>query len=221
MKILQSISPNLNDRSISPDMILIHYTDMTSANDALRWMCNPKSNVSAHYLIDEAGLIYQMVPEDKQAWHAGESFWQGNEKLNDRSIGIEIANPGHTNGYVPFKELQIETLMRLCEGIMTRWGIPPTRILGHSDVAPRRKQDPGHLFPWKTLADAGLGLWPKSSLRGAEGDSILNALSQIGYETISPHHTLLAFQRHFQPHKVDGIADEETLSLIQGLLDPQ
>jgi N-acetylmuramoyl-L-alanine amidase len=220
MKIIKTPSPNFSERQLTVDSILIHYTDMVTVEGALAWLSNPFSKVSSHYLIDEKGQIYQLIQEDKRAWHAGESYWQGCTDLNSCSIGIELANPGHSHGYVPFPEAQIDSLLRLCEDICTRWDISASRILGHSDIAPRRKQDPGHLFPWKTLAEEGFGLWPSphSSLRAPKGSEAIQNLEKIGYETVSPTHTLLAFQRHFQPHKMDGIADQETLSLLYGLL---
>lgn len=216
MKIIKSLSPNFNERLTSIDMLLIHYTDMPTAEGALAWLTNPLSQVSAHYLIDEGGEIYQMIEEEKRAWHAGESFWQGRTDINSCSIGIELANPGHTHGYTPFPEIQIESLLKLAQNIKTRWNIPTSRILGHSDVAPRRKQDPSHLFPWKKLAQEGLGLWPSKT--DEKCDDLSKGLSQIGYETLSLPKTVLAFQRHFQPHKIDGIPNEETCSLLQGLL---
>ncbi|MBS0271156.1 MAG: N-acetylmuramoyl-L-alanine amidase [Proteobacteria bacterium] len=251
MKILEVPSPHMNERLLPINSIIIHYTDMPTAEQALAWLSNPASNVSSHYLIDEKGCIYQLIPEDKRAWHAGESYWQGCSDLNSCSIGIELANPGHRYGYLPFPDPQIEALMRLCQDIMTRWDIPASRILGHSDIAPRRKQDPGHLFPWETLAREGLGLWlpffschpresedpandwisayagmtlegsPNKASSNAKSISLTEALNKIGYETVSPTHSLLAFQRHFQPHKVDGVADEETVSLLQALLNLQ
>ncbi len=229
MNIKQLPSPNFNERNSPLDAIIIHYTDMLSADETLKWLCNPASKVSAHYLIDEDGQIYQLVDEGKRAWHSGESCWQGRNDTNSYSIGIELANPGHTFGHLPFPEAQIDALVSLCEGIMSRWGIPPSRILGHSDVAPRRKQDPGHLFPWERLAQAGMGLWPDTDgsprrdfVPPRNDDSfVIEALEKIGYETTSPVDALIAFQRHFQPHKIDGIADLETVALIQGLLRSQ
>lgn len=243
MNIIKTPSPNFNERPSAIDAIIIHYTDMVSPEAALAWLTNPLSNVSAHYLIDEGGQIFQMVDENQRAWHAGESSWQGRTKLNDCTIGIELANPGHSHGYTPFPETQIVSLIELCLDIQQKWSIPSNRILGHSDIAPQRKQDPGHLFPWERLAREGLGLWPeKTSLREAEGDEAIqffNAsgllrpdnfglamttedlqamLSQVGYDTRSPPHALIAFQRHFQPHKVDGIADQETYTLLQKIL---
>ena len=217
MKILKAPSPHFNERILPIDSIIIHYTDMPTAKEALAWLANPLSNVSSHYLIDEGGQVYQLVEEDKRAWHAGKSYWQGCTDLNSCSIGIELANPGHSHGYQPFPEAQIEAFLRLCKSIRTRWDIPPPRILGHSDVAPQRKQDPGHLFPWKALAKEGLGLCPAGEKK-YEGQGLIKMLSQIGYETVSPTHTLMAFQHHFQPHKVDGIVDQETIFLLQGLL---
>jgi len=234
MKIIKNPSPTYSERTLRIDSIIIHYTDMSSAEEALAWLSNPISQVSAHYLIDQTGQIFQLVDEDKRAWHAGESYWQGCIDLNSCSIGIELDNPGLEYGYKPFPLAQTHALMELCKEICKRWDIPPSRILGHSDIAPRRKQDPGHLFPWDELAQEGLGLWPSGSrkfmlpgLLSPRPSSILNSfnqeklmamLSQVGYETISPSDTVLAFQRHFQPHKVDGIADDETLSLLRNLL---
>lgn len=225
MKVFKTPSPHFNERTLPIDSILIHYTDMPTAAEALAWFSNPASNVSAHYLIDEKGYVYQLVPENKRAWHAGESYWQGCTDLNSCSVGIELANPGHSYGYLPFPEAQIDALMWLCKDIMTRWNISPSRILGHSDVAPRRKQDPGHLFPWEKLAQEKLGLWKNERVIVSKAKQFnfdfMEGLHKIGYETVSPTHTLLAFQRHFQPHKVDGIADEETFSLLQALLNLQ
>ena len=160
MKILKAPSPHFNERLSPVDSIIIHYTDMPAADETLGWFSNPTSKVSSHYLIGEEGKIYQIVEEDKRAWHAGESYWQGCRDINGCSIGIELANPGHSHGYLPFPEAQINALLELCQDIRTRWDVPPYRILGHSDVAPQRKQDPGHLFPWKKLAKEDLGLWP-------------------------------------------------------------
>ncbi|MBI2707524.1 MAG: N-acetylmuramoyl-L-alanine amidase [Proteobacteria bacterium] len=221
MKIIKTPSPHFNERLCPIDALIIHYTDMLNAEEALAWLINPASQVSAHYLIDEEGLIYQMVEEDRRAWHAGKSFWQGCTNMNSCSIGIELANPGHTHGYIPFPEAQINSLIKISKDIQNRWGIPSSRILGHSDIAPQRKQDPGHLFPWKSLAQEGLGLWPLSTKEEKQDKNFVSLLAEIGYETVSPSHTLLAFQRHFQPHKIDGIADQETYSLLHGLLTTQ
>ncbi|MBP9692222.1 MAG: N-acetylmuramoyl-L-alanine amidase [Alphaproteobacteria bacterium] len=220
MKILKAPSPNFNERTLPIDTIVIHYTNKPTVEEALAWLTDPLKKLSAHYLIDEEGRLYQLVPEEKRAWHAGESYWQGCTDINSCSLGIELANGGADHGYTPFPSSQIDTLLRLCEDLRTRWSIPTHRILGHSDVAPRRKQDPGHLFPWELLAKEGLGLWPKE-IREGRGIDMVEALSRIGYETLSPTQTLLAFQRHFQPHKMDGLSDHETLSLLQSLLQTQ
>jgi len=217
MNIIQSPSPNFNERQCTIDMLVVHYTDMPTAKEALAWMINPESQVSAHYLIDEQGQITQLVEEAKRAWHAGGSFWQGVTDLNSSSIGIELANPGHTCGYRPFPEAQLEAFLALAQEIQIRWEIPSSRILGHSDIAPQRKQDPGHLFPWKQLAERGFGLWPEPIMTGNEEDPA-DLLAKVGYDVTSAPHAILAFQRHFQPHKLDGITDQETLALLQGLL---
>lgn len=217
VEILKVSSPHFNERTLLLNSILIHYTDMPNAEETLAWLCHPQSQLSAHYLVDEEGKIFHLVPEEKRAWHAGESYWQGCTDLNSCSIGIELTNSGHSHGYQPFPETQIEALMRLCQDLRARWDIPSSRILGHSDVAPRRKQDPGHLFPWETLAREGLGLWPSANTPHKKSN-VREALENIGYETMSLSHTLLAFQRHFQPHKVDGVADEETHRLLMGLM---
>lgn len=216
MKTLEVPSPHFNERLLPVDAIIIHYTDMLSVEETLAWFSNPDSRVSSHYLIDEKGKIYRLVEEPRRAWHAGESYWQGCTDLNSCSIGIELANPGHSYGYTPFPEVQINALIYLCHDIRTRWSIPSIRILGHSDIAPRRKQDPGHLFPWEILAREGLGLWPTDITIDTNID-VTEALKKIGYETISLTHALLAFQRHFQSHKVDGEVDQETLSLLRRL----
>ncbi|OGT69682.1 MAG: hypothetical protein A3J38_07590 [Gammaproteobacteria bacterium RIFCSPHIGHO2_12_FULL_45_9] len=212
-----TLSPNWDERTRPIDMVLLHYTDMKSAQKAMDCLKNPLSRVSCHYVIDEEGQVYRLVQEEKRAWHAGESFWQGQTDLNSSSIGIELVNPGHSCGYTPFPDSQIEALIVLLSEIQSRWKISPSRILGHSDVAPRRKQDPGHLFPWKYLHQKGFGLWPVEG-KEAYGD-VKEGLCKIGYETISLPHTLMAFQRHFRPYKIDGIADKETLTLIDGLIN--
>lgn len=214
-------SPHFSERALPLDAIIIHYTDMPSADEALAWLCHPTSQVSAHYLIDEAGKAYQLVQDEKRAWHAGESYWQGCTDMNSCSLGIELANPGHSHGYQPFPEAQIDSFLRLCEQLCRRWDIPKNRILGHSDIAPRRKQDPGHLFPWDILAREGFGLRPSSTqpVIASSDDFVKESLSTIGYETVSLPHTIRAFKRHFQPHQADDRANEETHLLIQGLLD--
>ena len=208
-------SPNFNDRpeGVPIDMLVIHYTGMRSAKAALTRMCDPAAEVSAHYMVDEAGDIVALVAEDKRAWHAGLSFWRGETNVNGRSIGIELANPGHEFGYRPFPEAQMAALIELAKGILARWPIPARNVVGHSDVAPRRKQDPGELFDWRRLAAEGIGLWPQAG--ATEGDAVA-LLTECGYETEDFAASLTAFQRHFRPSRCDGVADEETLSLLNG-----
>jgi N-acetylmuramoyl-L-alanine amidase len=209
-------SPNFNDRpeGVPVDMLVIHYTGMQSAEAALKRMCDPAAEVSAHYMIDEAGRVFALVDEEKRAWHAGLSFWRGESGVNSRSIGIELANPGHEFGYRPFPEAQMAALIELAKGILSRWPIPPRNVVGHSDVAPRRKEDPGELFDWRRLAEQGIGLWPKPEAGGGDPTALLTA---CGYETEDPQASLTAFQRHYRPSRCDGVADAETLSLLKGL----
>jgi N-acetylmuramoyl-L-alanine amidase len=199
---------------------------MQSAAAALERLCDPAAKVSAHYLVDEDGGVMALVAEEARAWHAGVSSWLGETGLNDRSIGIELVNPGHEWGYRPFPEPQYRACIALCREILSRWPIAPRRVLGHSDVAPDRKQDPGELFDWQRLAEAGIGLWPASA-GGAPRDTLtLQAqLATVGYGV--PRHGRLdratrtvieAFQRHFRPARVDGVADEGTRARLDGLL---
>jgi N-acetylmuramoyl-L-alanine amidase len=233
-------SPNHGPRPAGQpiDILLLHYTGMTSSAAALARLCDPESKVSAHYLIDEDGTCYRIVPEARRAWHAGESFWAGARDINSRSIGIELANPGHEFGYHPFPAAQMTALEALAKAILARHPIPPHRVLGHADVAPLRKQDPGELFDWARLARAGIGLWPDSGFEpaadgptlaeGMGGPAVLElqrALRRFGYgvEASGGYDAITAavvtaFQRHFRPRRVDGKADAETLSLLKGLL---
>ncbi len=195
------------------DMLVIHYTGMTSAAAAVDWLCAPESKVSAHYLIDDAGAVTQMVDESQRAWHAGVSSWRGETDVNGRSIGIELANPGHEFGYRPFPEAQLAALIGLGREIVGRHPIPPGNVVGHSDVAPGRKVDPGELFPWHTLAAAGLGVWPSAdAIADAPSDDIEVALMACGYG-LGQHDAatvIEAFQRHFHPNCLTGQADTET-----------
>jgi N-acetylmuramoyl-L-alanine amidase len=220
-----------------PDIILLHYTGMQSAQEALERLCSPESKVSSHYFVFEDGRIVQSVPESRRAWHAGVSHWAGETDINSASIGIEIANPGHDFGYPDFTKRQIAAVIALCRGIITRRGIKADRVLAHSDVAPSRKQDPGEKFPWRLLAESGVGLWvtparisekgPNFAL-GQNGDdvrSVQSALADFGYGVPvsgafdeATRDVVAAFQRHFRPTKVDGIADRSTLRTLHKLL---
>lgn len=223
-------SPNHDDRPHGGaiDILLLHYTGMKSAAAALARLCDPAAKVSAHYCIDEDGTIYRLVDEACRAWHAGASSWAGASDINDRSIGIELVNPGHSCGYRPFPEAQMTALIGLAKEILARHGIPPARVLGHSDVAPTRKQDPGELFDWRLLSDEGIGLWPDAVGHG-DGLPDLAALqvglARFGYAV--PCHGRLddetravvaAFQRHFRPRSVTGEPDGETAARLNALL---
>ncbi|MEI7790863.1 MAG: N-acetylmuramoyl-L-alanine amidase [Alphaproteobacteria bacterium] len=212
-------SPNHDDRGgAAVDMLVLHYTGMTSGSAAVERLCDPDAKVSAHYTVDEDGTVYAHVPEERRAWHAGVSHWSGADNVNSRSIGIEIVNPGHEYGYRAFPEAQIAALINLCGGIVARHAIPAARVLGHSDVAPARKDDPGELFPWQRLADAGIGVWPQ----GVKSDLGAEALTLYGYDPNAPQDKVIAaFQRHFRPKCLTGQWDGECAGLLAGLLGPQ
>jgi N-acetylmuramoyl-L-alanine amidase len=233
-------SPNHDARKGgAPDMILLHYTGMQTGDAALARLCAPDSKVSAHYVVFEDGRIVQCVPEDRRAWHAGLSFWGSESDINSRSIGIEIVNPGHEFGYRDFPLRQVAAVISLCKSIVTRRGpIAPERVLAHSDVAPGRKQDPGERFPWTLLHDSGIGHWVRPAalalegptLRiGDEGDPVLQLqrmLASYGYGVDETGHydertrdVVTAFQRHFRPARVDGIADASTVRTLRALLE--
>ena len=215
-------SPNFDPRPADAaiDMLVLHYTGMETAEAARVRMCDPEAKVSAHYMVDEDGTVTRLVNEARRAWHAGLSFWRGRTDINARSIGVELVNPGHEFGYCPFPEAQTAALVELARDIVDRHAIPARNVVGHSDVAPRRKTDPGELFDWRRLAAAGIGLWP------AESDDCLmdpgivrDMLAQYGYETEDLFKTLQAFQRHFRPARVNGRVDFETARLLKGLLE--
>jgi N-acetylmuramoyl-L-alanine amidase len=201
-------------------MLVLHYTGMADAASALDRLCDPAAEVSAHYLIDEDGTVWGLVPEARRAWHAGRSNWAGDADVNSRSIGIELVNPGHGPDYRAFAEPQMAALEQLCGDILERHAIPPGRILGHSDVAPTRKQDPGELFDWRWLAARGIGLWPDMSAGaptvGGESDPGW-WMRRFGYENDQPP-AIAAFQRHFRPWSVTGRVDDETLARLVSLV---
>ena len=209
-------SPNYGERGGAViDMLVLHYTGMQTGQAALERLCNPAAKVSAHYTVDEDGTVYAHVPEARRAWHAGVSFWAGVTDVNARSIGIELVNPGHEFGYRAFPDAQIAALITLCQGIRSRHPIPVARVLGHSDVAPARKEDPGELFPWPRLAKEGIGLWPD----WIESDLRPQVLTRYGYDPDAPLDAVItAFQRHFRPEKLDGKWDSECAGLLAWLL---
>jgi N-acetylmuramoyl-L-alanine amidase len=215
------------------DILLLHYTDMLSAKAALARLTDRAARVSAHYCIDEDGTIYRLVPEQRRAWHAGISYWAGTTDVNARSIGIELVNPGHTCGYRPFPEAQMQALEGLAWGILARHSIPAHRVLGHSDVAPARKIDPGELFDWQRLARGGIGVWPQPLGFPDPGPAesphaIADAQSKLvrfGYDVVvtgivdrATRQALSAFQRHFRPARFDGAPDGETRRLLAALV---
>ena len=198
-------------------MLVLHYTGMPTGEEALARLTNIEHEVSAHYLIEEDGRVFQLVPEAQRAWHAGVSYWRGHKSLNARSIGIELVNPGHDFGYRPFPKLQMMALETLALDILARHSIPPRNVVGHSDIAPTRKNDPGELFDWRSLAAKGIGMWPE---RAANGPSnVMDALETVGYETLDYARALAAFQRHFRPVEIQGVSDSDTLCWLQGTVE--
>ena len=234
-------SPNHDRRApgLATDILLLHYTGMKTTAVALERLCDPVAKVSSHYVIDEGGRITQLVPEERRAWHAGASSWEGETDINSRSIGIEIGNVGHDLGYPDFPDAQIDAVIALARDIIHRHRIRADRVLAHSDVAPDRKVDPGEKFPWERLHRAGIGLWvapqppsaPGAPTPLGPGDSgsavseLQDALRRYGYgiEATGIYDeataaVVTAFQRHFRPARVDGRADRSTAGTLQALL---
>lgn len=215
-------SPNFDPRPVDQpvDMLVLHYTGMETEEAALARLCDPDARVSAHYLVGEGGGVWRLVEEAERAWHAGLSFWRGATDINARSIGIEIVNPGHEFGYRPFPEPQMAAVIDLARAILARHPIPPRNVVGHADVAPRRKLDPGELFDWRRLAESGIGLWPEDSEACVlDPEEIRRMLAVVGYETEDLFATLKAFQRHFRPARVNGRIDFETARRLRGLIE--
>jgi N-acetylmuramoyl-L-alanine amidase len=229
MRLIDRPSPNYNPRpgNGTVDMLILHYTGMPSAAEALARLCDPAAQVSAHYVIDEDGTVFRLVAEERRAWHAGVSFWAGRRDINGASIGIELVNPGHEWGYRAFPPAQMTALEALCRDILARHPIPARHVLGHSDVAPQRKEDPGELFDWARLARAGIGLWPAHDPALAPPEGIAEAqrmLAAIGYEVpqtgkldAGTAAVIRAFQRHFRPARFDGALDDETRARLAAL----
>ncbi len=209
-------SPNFDARGTTVvDMLVLHYTGMRSAAAALDRLTDPAAEVSAHYVIDEDGAIHALVDEKDRAWHAGRAHWRGHTNINARSIGIEIVNPGHEFGYREFPPAQMAAVTALSREVLARHPVPARNVVGHSDVAPSRKQDPGELFDWAGLAAAGVGLWPTGRMSSPLSESAVPAaLRDIGYDVSDLAAAVTAFQRHFRPADVGGKADEETRSVI-------
>ncbi len=238
-----SVSPNFGDRRAiqKPDMVILHYTGMRDGMSALEWLCHPESHVSCHYVVMEDGVIHQLVAESHRAWHAGVGQWHTISDINSHSIGIEIVNGGHdfcaSDGTLPpYPAVQIESVIALSRDLIARWSIEPRNILAHSDIAPQRKQDPGEHFPWNLLHEAGVGHWvmpePLKDGRflslgdvGAPIEALQMMLKLYGYGLdVTGHFDAMtqacvkAFQRHFRPQQVDGIADSSTITTLHRLL---
>ena len=231
-------SPNHEPRYgvAEPDILLLHYTGMKTTQAALDRLCDPDARVSSHYLVYEDGRILQLVAEARRAFHAGESSWEGTTDINSRSIGIEIGNQGHDFGCPAFPEPQVTAVIALCRDIVARWGILPWHVLAHSDVAPLRKRDPGEIFPWARLAAAGVGLWVEPApiergnalCPGDHGEAVARlqrmlaaygyGITQHGRYESTTHEIVAAFQRHFRPARVDGIADVSTVRTLERLV---
>ena len=239
MDVRDAPSPNFDARRGPPDMLVLHYTGMRTTDEAVGRLRDPGARVSAHYVVDEDGAILRLVAEERRAWHAGQGAWQGETDCNAASIGIEVVNPGHEFGYRDFPEAQIDAVIALIGDIRGRWTIPDARIIAHSDLAPERKQDPGERFPWKRLAEAGHGLWFEPAPEriaalgvplavGDEGLGVVvlrAGLHRLGYGLTpggdydaATKLTVEAFQRHWRPGQVDGIADGETRATLMGVL---
>jgi len=235
MNIIEVPSPNFDTRTAPPSLLVLHYTGMKTGAEALDRLRDPEAKVSSHYLVEEDGRVFRLVAEERRAWHAGVSYWRGRRNVNGESIGIEIVNPGHEWGYRAFPDAQIESVIALLADIRTRWDIEDRDIVGHSDIAPDRKDDPGELFPWKRLSEAGHGVWaewppaPGAPIgEGEEGAAVFAlqaGLTRLGFDLLpsgrfdaSTTATVRAFQRHWRPECVDGVADGETRARLIGLL---
>jgi N-acetylmuramoyl-L-alanine amidase len=219
--IIDCPSPNFDQRSLPVSIVVLHYTGMVDAASAFRRLTDPEAKVSAHYMVNEDGQVVQLVEEDKRAWHAGKSYWRGVTDINSASIGIELVNPGHEHGYRPFPEEQMAALLTLMMGIVPRYGITRGNIVGHSDIAPSRKEDPGELFDWERLAKLRLALpRPRKFLADPEwtDGGFLLALERFGYDIVEPEPAVRAFQRRFRPETLDGVIDGECRAILLSLL---
>ncbi|WP_445192938.1 N-acetylmuramoyl-L-alanine amidase [Sphingomonas sp. Tas61C01] len=224
MTIIDTPSPNFDERTLPISMIVLHYTGMQDGPSAIARLCDAAAKVSSHYVVEEDGTVLRLVAEDKRAWHAGRSHWRGTTDINSASIGIEIVNPGHEFGYRPFTEPQIDAVVRLVAAIKQRHAITRGNVVGHSDIAPTRKRDPGELFPWSKLAKLRLALpRPTRNLMDpmwTEGGFLL-ALERFGYDVTESMAAIMAFQRRFRPELIDGEIDAECRMILLALLLPK
>lgn len=223
-EMIDTPSPNFDARTLPISMVVLHYTGMIDGASAINRLADPEAKVSAHYVVAEDGQIIRMVDEASRAWHAGRSWWRGISDVNSASVGIEIVNPGHEFGYRPFPDAQIEAVIRLVAGIVARYGITRGNVVGHSDVAPARKDDPGELFPWHRLAKLRLALpRPTKNLMDPHWSDagFLLALERFGYDVTNGPAAVRAFQRRFRPELMDGIIDGECRAILLALLLPK
>lgn len=221
MTMIWTPSPNFGERTLPVSILVLHYTGMQTGASAIDWLANPQSKVSAHYVVDEDGQLVYMVREEQRAQHAGLSHWRGITDVNSASIGIEIVNPGHEFGYRPFPEEQMDTVTRLVAEIVRTYSIEPRNVVGHSDIAPARKEDPGELFDWERLAKLGLAVArPKGKLVDPEWQdaAFLLALERYGYSIADGRAAVVAFQRRFRPENLDGVIDGECRAMLFSLL---
>ena len=223
-EMIDTPSPNFDARTLPISMVVLHYTGMTDGASAINRLADPEAKVAAHYVVAEDGQIIRMVDEANRAWHAGKSWWRGISDVNSASVGIEIVNPGHEFGYRPFPHVQVESVIRLVAGIVARYGITRGNVVGHSDVAPARKEDPGELFPWHQLAKLRLALpRPTKNLMDPHWSDagFLLALERFGYDVTDGPAAVRAFQRRFRPELMDGIIDGECRAILLALLLPK
>jgi N-acetylmuramoyl-L-alanine amidase len=220
-EIIDCPSPNHDERTLPISMVVLHYTGMQDASSAIERLTDPAAKVSSHYVVAEDGQVLRLVPEPLRAWHAGKSFWRGITDVNSASVGIEIVNPGHEFGYRPFPRAQMDSVVPLVADIVRRYNIAPINVVGHSDIAPQRKDDPGELFDWEMLAKVGLALArPRKGLADPHWTpgGFLLALERFGYDVSDGQAAVRAFQRRFRPGTIDGIADGECRAILLRLL---
>jgi len=230
-------TPNFGERrgGVKPSMIVLHYTDTKDTQEAIDYMMDTTREVSAHYVVEMDGGVIQMVKDEKRAWHAGKAFWRGERDVNSHSIGVEIVNPGHSYGHEEFPDVQIEAVVKLCKRLMKKWKIGAADVLGHEDVAPGRKQDPGHLFPWQLLAGQGVGIWPEPTAMDfeaageilAQNGGFSGLFRQFGYDPdATKEERVVAFHRRFyaekfggggDPDEVDVVSVAKVLALLRGM----